>query len=215
MTDAQILALFDGRGTVEITLRGREMAQNGKLAAIAHELGYKLHETDFVTRGQTRLRYLRDDSPEVRRRAQQTQDRLRAGGPLLPVWGVPGAQPGATRPISAIEIASARRNVTAYETNNGAKGLVVFVALLSLGFFLLTWVQRDSPGAALALATAGVSLGVVATLTPRWMRQWYERNRRLVRLYDQQRSGRVGPPPPPPPLSPPPPLTPPPGPGIE
>ncbi|MFC7884907.1 ATP-binding protein [Streptomyces sp. NPDC057376] len=66
MKDEQILAYFDGRGTAEITLTGREVSQSNRIAAVAFELGYKLHETDIVTRGQWRLTYLRDDSPDVR-----------------------------------------------------------------------------------------------------------------------------------------------------
>ena len=202
MKDEQILAYFDGRGTADITLRGRDLMESNKIAAIAFELGYELHEMVVVTRGQCRMIYFRDDSPDVRQRAQGTLDRLRAGGPLFvpQAWAPSGgmAHP-AGRPVAPMEAAYARRNVTAYETH-GSKGLVIFAALLSLGFLVLAWVARDSLGGAIALVVVAALLAVVAALIPRWMKSWYERNRQKVTQFNQQRSQRVGPPPPPPPL---------------
>ncbi|GAA5211486.1 hypothetical protein GCM10023323_43320 [Streptomyces thinghirensis] len=203
MKDEQILEYFDGRGTAEITLRGREVAQSNRIAAVAFELGYELHETDIVTRGQWRMIYLRDDSPDVRRRAQHTVDRLRAGGPLFPQVGAPaGMRPVPGRQIAPMEAASARRNMTAYETH-GSRGLVIIAALLGTATLVLAWVAREALGGAVALLLVAALLGVVAALIPRWMRSWYEYNRRKVTRYDQQRSQRWGPPPPP---APPPPV---------
>ncbi|MFC7984308.1 hypothetical protein [Streptomyces sp. NPDC057336] len=203
MKDEQILAYFDGRGTAEITLRGREVSQSNRIAAVAFELGYKLHETDIVTRGQWRLTYLRDDSPDVRQRAQRTMDRLRAGGPLFSHMSAPvGMPPVPGRQIAPMEAASARQNMTAYETH-GARGLVVIAVLLGAAFLVLAWVARETIGGAVALLATAALLGVVAALTPRWMRSWYERNRRKVTRFDQQQSQRWGPPPPP---APPPPV---------
>ncbi|MFB7085445.1 hypothetical protein [Streptomyces sp. NPDC056296] len=106
--------------------------------------------------------------------------------------------------MSDIEMASTRRKLTAYEENaNGGRRLAVVLALLSLGCFALAWVLHDRPGAAVALASLGAPLAVVAALTPRWMRRWYEKNRRLMDLHDQQRAGRGGPVPPPPAPGPP------------
>ncbi|WP_406473888.1 hypothetical protein [Streptomyces sp. NBC_01615] len=207
MEDAEIIAYFDGRGRAEFLLGGLQVMHADKIAAIAYEFGYDLREVEMPSRGSYRMVYVRNDSPEVRRRAQQTLDRLRAGGPLLSVWVGPGARPGAVLPISAIEMASMRRGIDAYESH-GVRRFAVFVALLSLGCFVLAWAHRDTPGAALAVVVMlGIPLAVTAAMTPRWMKRRHEKNRRLVQLYDQQRSGRVGPPPPPPPL---PPLPPPP-----
>ncbi|MFC8867598.1 hypothetical protein ACFUAC_08085 [Streptomyces sp. NPDC057148] len=200
----QILAYFDGRGTAEITLRGREVSQSNTIAAVAYELGYKLHETDIVTRGQWRLTYLRDDSPDVRQRAQRTVDRLRAGGPLFSHMSAPaGMPPVPGRQIAPMEAASARQNMTAYETH-GSRGLVVIAVLLSAAFLVLAWVARETIGGAVALLATAALLGVAAALTPRWMRSWYEHNRRKVTRFDQQQSQRWGPPPPP---APPPPVS--------
>ncbi|MFC7262204.1 hypothetical protein [Streptomyces lutosisoli] len=203
MKDAEIIAYFDGRGRAEFLLGGLQVMDGDKITAIAYEFGYDLRESEAVSRGSYRMIYVRNDSPEVRRRAQQTLDRLRAGGPLLSVWVGPGAKPGEAWPISAIEMASMRRGIDAYESH-GVRGFAVFVGLLSLGCFGLAWAHRDMPGAALAVVVMlGIPLAVTAALTPRWMKRWHEKNRRLVQLYDQQRSGRVGPPPPlPPPLPP-------------
>ncbi|MGW0827457.1 hypothetical protein [Streptomyces sp. NPDC002845] len=201
--DEQILAYFDGRGTAEITLRGREVAQSNRIAAVAFELGYRLHETEIVTRGQWRMIYLRDDSPDVRQRAQYTMDRLRAGGPLFPqTWAPVGMPPVPGRQIAPMEAASARRNMTAYETH-GSRGLVIIAALLSIAFLVLAWVARDALGGAIALLVVAALLGVVAALIPSWMRSWYEYNRRKVTRFNQQRSQQWGPPAPP---APPPPV---------
>lgn len=203
MKDEQILAYFDGRGTIEITLRGREVAQSNRIAAVAFELGYQLHETDIVTRGQWRLVYLRDDSPDVRQRARHTMDRLRAGGPLFSAMPAPaGVPPVPGRRIAPAEAASARQNMTAYETH-GSRGLVVVAGFLSSACLVLAWVARESIEGAVALLLAAALLGVVAALTPRWMRNWYEYNRRKVTHFDRQRSQRWGPPPPPAPPPPP------------
>ncbi|WP_432099607.1 hypothetical protein [Streptomyces sp. WAC 04229] len=201
MKHEQILAYFDGRGTAEITLRGREVAQSDEIVASAYELGYRLHEKDIVTRGQWRLTFLRDDSPEVRQRAQHTMDRLRTGGPLFSHSAPPGVPSVPGRQIGPMEAASARQNMTAYETH-GSRGLVVLAALLGAASLVLAWVARESVGGALALLAVAALLGVVAALIPRWMRNWYERNRRKAARFDQQRSQRWGPPPPPAPPPP-------------
>ncbi len=199
MNDEQILAYFDGRGTAEITLRGLEVAQSDRIAAIAFELGYKLHKTDIVTRGQWRMVYLRDDSPDVRQRAQNTLDRLRVGGPLLPeVWAPAGLPHVLGRPISPMEAASARRNMTAYETH-GSRGLVIIAAVLSVAFLVLAWVARGALGGVIALVAAAALFGVAAPLIPRWMESWYRHNKQKVDRFNQQRSQQWGPPPPPPP----------------
>ncbi|MFC8965110.1 hypothetical protein [Streptomyces sp. NPDC057094] len=198
MKDPEILSRFDGRGHVEFLLGGFEGSQSNKITATGFEFGYDLQTTEMPSKSTIRLVLVRNDSPTARQRAQQTQDRLRAGGPLLPTWNAPGAQPGTTRPVTAEEMTAARRGVTAYEAN-GAKRFALVVALLSLGCFIVAGVLRGRPGAALAvLVVFAVPLAVTAALIPRWMKRWYEKNRRLVDLYDQQRIGQVGPPPPPP-----------------
>ncbi|MFI5855008.1 hypothetical protein [Streptomyces parvulus] len=196
MKHEQILAYFDGRGTAEITLRGRETAQSDKIAAAAYELGYKLQERDIVTRGQWRLTFLRDDSPDVRQRAQHTMDRLRAGGPLFAHSAPAGMTSVPGRQVGPMEAASARQNMTAYETH-GSRGLVVIAAVLSAVFLVLAWVAREAIGGAVALLAVAALLGVIGALIPRWMRNWYERNLRKAVLFNQQQSQRWGPPPPP------------------
>ncbi|MFC7894665.1 hypothetical protein [Streptomyces sp. NPDC057381] len=202
MNDADILAQFDGRGRAEFLLGGFESSDANKITAFGFEFGYDLHSTEIPSKSSMRLIYLRNDSPTARQRAWQTQARLAAGGPLLSMWMAPGAEPGTVRPISAFEIARKRRGIETYESN-GVRGLAVFIGLLSLGCFVLVGVLRDRSIAGLAvLGILGVALAVAAVLVPRWLRRWYERDRRLVDLYDRQRSGHVGPPPPPPPAPP-------------
>lgn len=137
------------------------------------------------------LQRLASEPSRLRAGCAQADRSCRCGPTLLP-------QPGTTTPVTAIDMASKRRGLAAYEAN-GVKGFVVLVALLSLGCFILAWVQRGTPGAALAMVVMGIPLAVAAALIPRWTKSWYEKNRRLVDLYDQQRAGQVGPPPPPPP----------------
>jgi hypothetical protein len=198
MKDPEILSRFDGRGHVEFLLGGFEGSQSNKITAIGFEFGYDLQVTEMPSKSTIRLVFVRNDSPTARQRAQQTQDRLGAGGPLLPTWDAPAARPGTTRPVTAEEMTSARRGVTAYEAN-GTKRFALVVALLSLGCFVVAGMLRDRPGAALAvLVVFAIPLAVTAALIPRWMKRWYEKNRRLVDLYDQQRIGQLGPPPPPP-----------------
>lgn len=198
MKDPEILSRFDGRGRAEFLLGGLEGRHSDRITAIGFEFGYDLRATEMPSKSAIRLVFVRNDSPTARQRAQQAQDRLRAGGPLLPTWDAPASQSGTTRPVTAEEMASTRRGVTAYETN-GAKRFAFFVALLSLGCFVVAGVLRDRPGAALAvLVIFAIPLAAIATLIPRWMKRWYEKNRQLVDLYDQQRIGQIGPPPPPP-----------------
>ncbi|MET7588684.1 hypothetical protein ACFYPQ_33185 [Streptomyces sp. NPDC005522] len=198
MKDPEILSRFDGRGRVEFLLGGFEGGHSDKITAIGFEFGYDLQATEMPSKSTIRLVFVRNDSPTARQRAQQTQNRLRAGGPLLATWAVPSGQPGTTRPVTAVEMAAARRGVTTYEAT-GAKRFALVVALLSLGCCVLAGVLHDRPGAALAVfVVLAVPLAVTAVLIPRWMRRWYEKNKRLVDLYDQQRTGQVGPPPPPP-----------------
>ncbi|MGW1746320.1 hypothetical protein ACWCRD_12010 [Streptomyces sp. NPDC002092] len=195
----EILAGFDGRGRASFLIGAFQALDPQVITAIAYECGYDLQATEAPSRSSVRLTYVRNDSPPARRRAWQTQERLRAGGPLLPVWGVPGPQPGSVWPVTAVGMASTRQRVAAYEAN-GAKGPVVGFALLALGCFVFAWVVRGTPGPALGMGVLGVLLGAVAALAPRWAKRWYERNRQLVRLYDRERSGTVAPPQPPPTL---------------
>ncbi|WRZ90048.1 hypothetical protein OHB54_13835 [Streptomyces sp. NBC_01007] len=198
MKDPEILSRFDGRGHAEFLLSGFEGRHSEKITAIGFEFGYDLQVTELPSKSTIRMVFVRNDSPTARQRARRTQDRLGTGGPLLPTWAVPAAQPGTTRPVTAVEMASARRGVTTYGAN-GAKASALFVALLSLGCFIVSGVLRDRPGAALAvLVVFAVPLAVTAVLIPQWMKHWYERNRRLVDPYGQQRIGRIGHPPPPP-----------------
>ncbi|MER7777404.1 hypothetical protein ABTZ21_20820 [Streptomyces sp. NPDC096191] len=198
MNDAAIMARFDGRGRVEFLLGGFEAMASNKIAAFAFEFGYDLHLSEMPTKSTMRMVYIRNDSATARLRAQQTADRLRGGGPLLPPWVGPGPQPGTTRVMSGIEIAAIRRRLVTYEAS-GAKGLVVLAALLSFGFLALAWAARGSLGGVIALLVVAVGLAVAAALVPRWLARWYEKNRQLIRLHDRERHGHVGPPPPPPP----------------
>ncbi|MGY0067890.1 hypothetical protein ACWZEH_13885 [Streptomyces sp. QTS137] len=102
------------------------------------------------------------------------------------------------RQIAPMEAASARQNMAAYETH-GSRGLVIIASLLGLAFLALAWAAREALGGTIALLVAAALMGGVAALTPRWMRNWYEYNRRKVTRFNQQR----GSPPPPPPAPPP------------
>ncbi|MFJ3710779.1 hypothetical protein [Streptomyces sp. NPDC090053] len=203
MKDEEIIAYFDGRGCVDITLRGRDLVQSDKISAIGFELGYDLSDSICVTRGQWRMVYVRNDSPEVRQRVHETSIRLHAGEPILSgAWGAPGLFNAAGGSISAVEAASARRNVVAYEANK-MRGFVAFAVFLSLAFLVIAWLQHSRPGVAYPLMLVGILLAVSAAFIPRWYRRWGERNRQIVARFDQGRilRGDVLPPPPPPPLS--------------
>ncbi|MFH7336691.1 hypothetical protein [Streptomyces sp. KHY 26] len=102
MTDDEIRSRFDGRGMVEI--RGGELIK-ARAEPIAHALGYRLVSTETRRPATSLLGYRgpatlglffrRDDDPRARRRAEQTIERLRAGGPLLVDHAArtPGAAP--------------------------------------------------------------------------------------------------------------------------
>ncbi|MER5520421.1 hypothetical protein [Streptomyces sp. NPDC002763] len=200
MKEAEIPGHFDGRGRVEFSLSGLEAGQSDTITAIAFEFGYDLAATEVRSRSTMRLVFVRNDSPTARQRASGTHDRLRVGGPLLMAWAIQAPGPGQAAPqtLTAVELASKRRGLAAYETN-GIRGLVALVAVLSVGCLVVAWALRHGPVAAVVLAALfAVALAVLAVLIPSLTRRWYEKNRRLVDLYDQQRAGRVGPPPPPP-----------------
>ncbi|MEU9972441.1 hypothetical protein [Streptomyces sp. NPDC051014] len=201
MKEAEIPGHFDGRGRVEFSLSGLEAGQADTISAIAFEFGYDLAATEVRSRSTMRLVFVRNDSPTARRRAAQTQDRLRAGGPLLMTWAVPvpGTGQAASQPaLTAVELASKRRALAAYESN-GVRGLVVLASVLGAGCLVLAWALRNGPvGAVVAAILFAVALAVAAALVPSLTRRWYEKNRRLVDLHDRQRAGAVGPPPPPP-----------------
>ncbi|MFE3162754.1 hypothetical protein [Streptomyces sp. NPDC059224] len=201
MKEAEIPGHFDGRGRVEFGLSGLEAGQSDTITAIGFEFGYDLVGTEVRSRSTMSLVFVRNDSPTARQRAVQTHDRLRAGGPLLMAWAVQAPGEGQAAPqttLTAVELASKRRGLAAYESN-GIRGLVVLVAVLSVGCLVLAWALRHGPFAAVVLAALfAVALAVLAAFVPSLTRRWYEKNRRLVDLYDQQRAGGVGPPPPPP-----------------
>ncbi|MFE2809603.1 hypothetical protein ACFXGG_04015 [Streptomyces nigra] len=93
---AEILGHFDGRGRVEITLRGLRVARAGRVGAIAYELGYALHSRDVRSKNVVRLHFVRDDDPLARRRAEETRARVSAGGP--PLWPEGARRPGPPPP---------------------------------------------------------------------------------------------------------------------
>ncbi|MET8896393.1 hypothetical protein [Streptomyces albogriseolus] len=89
--DAEVSARFDGCGRVEIVLRGLRVARARSVEAIAHETGCALNSREVRGKNVLRLRFVRDDNPLAGRRAEETQARITAGGPLP----LPG---GARRP---------------------------------------------------------------------------------------------------------------------
>lgn len=85
MTDEEIIRHFDGRGRVHLQFPHTTSAERcGRMMAIAHALGYKPLFTGTLGRREFPRFYERDDAPDARRRAEQTIERLRAGGPVLP-----------------------------------------------------------------------------------------------------------------------------------
>jgi hypothetical protein len=95
----EIVALFDGRGRIELTPNFLQDAMSRNIEGIGHALGYRLLSTE-VTDSRTRIRYRfeRDDTPRARRRAELTIARLRAGGPVLPAWEPPPPPPPSPPP---------------------------------------------------------------------------------------------------------------------
>jgi len=94
MRDEEILARFDGRGGTEFLLGGFEALNSHMITAIASKCGYDLRATELPGKSAMRLIYVRNDAPLARRRAQQTQERLRAGGPLCLCGKPPDRSPG-------------------------------------------------------------------------------------------------------------------------
>ncbi|MGW4377245.1 hypothetical protein ACWEJ7_26720 [Streptomyces albidoflavus] len=199
MKDEELFALFNGRGSAEIILRGLDIAQGDRITAVGFELGYDLREAVCVTRGQWRMIYVRNDTPEARLRVQGTLDRMRANIPVLPqVRSAAATANNATRLVTAEEAASRRRSITAYE-KHGSASAIALLLLLGFGCLILAWLRRDHLGPASALAVVGSLLVVLACLTPGLMRRRYERNQRLVTWFEQSRTDLLRPPPPPPP----------------
>jgi hypothetical protein len=84
MTDEEIIRHFDGRGRVHLQFPHTTSAERCRsMMAIAHTLGYKPLFTDTLGRREFPRFYERDDAPHARRRAEQTIERMRAGGPVL------------------------------------------------------------------------------------------------------------------------------------
>lgn len=117
--EAEVLAQFDGRGRIEIVLRGFRVARAGRIQAIAQEMGYALHSREGRSNDVVRLHFIRDDNPLARRRAEETQARIAAGGPCC-CRGRPPAQ-SASAPSAASAAASApSRGRTARPVNGEA-----------------------------------------------------------------------------------------------
>lgn len=94
MTDEEIIRHFDGRGRVQLQFPYTTSAERcRRMVAIAHALGYKPLFTDTLGRRDFPRFYERDDTPDARRRAEQTIERLRAGGPVLPALEPPPPPP--------------------------------------------------------------------------------------------------------------------------
>ncbi|MFI7294081.1 hypothetical protein [Streptomyces sp. NPDC050121] len=96
MRDEEIIAHFDGRGRVELRTRA---SRKRRIEEITHALGYRLLATHNLGRGRIGLHFVRDDGPLARRRAEQTIERLRAGGPVLPEFVEVPPPPPAPPPL--------------------------------------------------------------------------------------------------------------------
>ena len=90
MNGDEIRSRFDGRGRVEFRLDASALP---RAKDIAHALGYRLLSSGRVSRWVHVLVFQRDDDPRARRRAEQTIERLRAGGPVLPDGELPAPPP--------------------------------------------------------------------------------------------------------------------------
>lgn len=102
MSDEEIIRHFDGRGRVQLMFPYTTSAEEcRRMVAIAHALGYKPLFTETLGRREFPRFYERDDSPDARRRATQTIERLRAGGPVLPVVEAPPPLPPPPPPLTS------------------------------------------------------------------------------------------------------------------
>lgn len=90
MRDDEIRSHFDGRGRVEVRLNVSALP---RAKEIAHALGYQLLSSGRIARWVHVLVFQRDDDPLARRRAEQTVERLRAGGPVLSDGELPAPPP--------------------------------------------------------------------------------------------------------------------------
>lgn len=93
MKDEEIVAHFDGRGRVELLTGHLNASRKRRIEEITYELGYRLLSTENLDHARVRLRFERDDAPHARRRAEQTIERLRTGGPALPAVEPPPPPP--------------------------------------------------------------------------------------------------------------------------
>lgn len=102
VTDEEIIALFDGSGRVALPPGRFSTSLKRRIEEISHALGYRLYATENLgRRAGVRLRFIRDDSPDARRRAEQTIVRLHAGGPVQPhLREVPPPPPGSAPPLT-------------------------------------------------------------------------------------------------------------------
>lgn len=199
MQDSDILSYFDGRPKVHILLSAFQISAGDRIAAIAYELGYRQTSAGPASRTTYRMVFARDDSPDVQRRARSTMDRLRRGGPVLPLLPV---IPHAGIETAPIKVASARRNVAAYESSS-VKGLASAVGFVGLGAVLAALALRGRPAAVIALLVIAAALLGTAVATPALMKRWYERNKRVVGNFNRARAAERGTgPPSPPPLPP-------------
>ncbi|MGD3107875.1 hypothetical protein [Streptomyces sp. YGL11-2] len=192
-------ACFDGRASVEFILTGLTTHRADRITWVATELGYTLGAEEPYGRGQIRLRYVRDDSPPARQRAQAALDRVRAAGS----WGAVTAQPWPTaQPLSPslmtpLRAARAARTAKACETASPGLAAAVFV-LVALACFAMAGSARTAAGSAVP-SVVGLLWLAMAALTPRCTRRVHEKNLRLLEDFRRQQTARFPVPPPAPP----------------
>lgn len=113
--EAEVLAQFDGRGRIEIVLRGFRVARAGRIQAIAQEMGYALHSREGRSNDVVRLHFIRDDNPLARRRAEETQARIAAGGPCC-------CRGASARPVRLRPLSRLRRCLRTFARTDSAAG---------------------------------------------------------------------------------------------
>jgi hypothetical protein len=101
MNDDELRARFDGRGVVTVRL---DVSAEGRAEEVGRALGYTVIQRGRIRRRLLELVFRRVDDPLTRRRAEQTVERLRAGGPVLPEGKQPSFPPPPPSPAPPLTL---------------------------------------------------------------------------------------------------------------
>ncbi|SOD62677.1 hypothetical protein SAMN06297387_10750 [Streptomyces zhaozhouensis] len=153
MRDPEIIASFGGQGEVSLTV----VHHPARVVAIAHEYGYVLDDYAMTVRPtRFRMRFVRDDSEDARRRAAWADHHYRASGAWwASCWPTPPPPAGVSpEDAAAYRIAVHEQRHHPWRHPLLAFGLLLFLALVG------AWALADvSMPLAVLLPVAVAGLG--------------------------------------------------------